>query len=487
MPTRFTIKNTTVSGRAWGDVDKTRLRNILVQGLEEGAQGVREAIREVYAVIKSENLEDAPSQNWWGLHHEVQDDGTVVLNKGGVQAAAAALAGARAEPDLDRSQLRSAARHILRHYREHLEEEPPESLLELAGAGEMSLLAGISGEMSVDEIPLANGVDLEKLKAGDDDPLEVVVEIESGKSKRGWNYTKQTLQKIVEQVIRNSPNGFLGHQKPEEVSTEFPDIATHWIGAKFQDFGDKAKAFIRGYVDPKFKDLKRWIRAGRIKQVSIFGMPKLKVSANGETDVVDYQLLSIDWTPKDRNGMPTRVVAISGEMVDWVGEIQTNSGGEPKVNKEEVLKALRGMIASGEIKKEDLGPIVGEMFKSPAVGEMTEVRQLLGLDEGGDVKGEISTLIDKAKKFDEAQHKELVNKVLEKKVASKAARAIVGEMLKVDIGATEEQIAGEIDKLLAKDSVREAISMLYIDNPPPNPKGGVGQGAKYTRVRRVSI
>jgi len=58
----------------------------------------------------------------------------VILNRNGLHAAAAALAGARTEegPNLTPEQKRKAARHLIRHYRD-LEEEPPESLRKMAG------------------------------------------------------------------------------------------------------------------------------------------------------------------------------------------------------------------------------------------------------------------------------------------------------------------------------------------------------------------
>jgi len=184
VPLRFTITET-VSNADWGSIDKTRIRNLLVKGLEEGAEGVHKAIREVYAVIRGENLEDAPSQNWVMPHHEVRDDGRIVLNRAGLIAAAASLAGARSKPNLTSQQKLQAARHLLRHYRE-LELEPPESLTE--ATGEITAVqAVISGEMQVNDIPLAPWADLQALKAGDPEPMEVVVEIPAGKSKRGWN------------------------------------------------------------------------------------------------------------------------------------------------------------------------------------------------------------------------------------------------------------------------------------------------------------
>lgn len=338
------IKRGTVSSRPWGDVDKSALRNRLVRALEEGQEGAAEAIREVYAVIRGGSLDDAPSQNWWGPHHEVTEDGSVVLNRNGVQDAVGALAGARAEPDLTAEQKRKAARHLMRHYRE-LEMEPPDSLKELAGSGEvMCLYAPLSGEMRVEDVPLAPGVDLAALKAGDDDPLEVVVEVPAGKSKRGWRYTEQAIRRIVDVVMGRTLNGFLGHQRPEDVPNQFLPPATHWVGALWQN----GKGYFRGVVDKTAADLKRWIRARRVKQVSIFGMPKL-ATANGETVVTDYEPLSIDWTPLDRAGMDTRVVAMSGEMWDALGEAYTpnNQGGEMTVK--ELLAKLR---VAGEIDAE---------------------------------------------------------------------------------------------------------------------------------------
>ncbi|GAW30157.1 hypothetical protein, partial [Carboxydocella sp. ULO1] len=159
MPEKFTITDT-VSNKAWEEVDKSRIWQILKQGLEEGAEGITSAIREVYAVVKAEINKNLTQADCWGPHHEIRDDGSIVLNRAGLIAAAAALAGARSEPNLT-PQKRQAARHLLRHYRE-LELEPPESLKEAVGEI-CAVQAIISGEMQVNDVPLAPWVDLEAL------------------------------------------------------------------------------------------------------------------------------------------------------------------------------------------------------------------------------------------------------------------------------------------------------------------------------------
>ncbi len=204
-----------------------------------------------------------------------------------------------------------------------------------------SLMASINGEMSVSDIPLATWADLDAIKAGDDAPLEVVVEVPVGRSRRGWNYRAKALQSIVGEVMGQGLPGFLGHQKPENVDTEFPTPVTHWVGAKFDPQREnkdstgkvlsKGVAYFRGVVDKSADDLKRWVKAKVIRQVSIFGYPKIQKAA-GETNVVDYQALSIDWTPLNRMGMPTKIVAL--------GEIDV-IGGELDGSHEELHNELR--------------------------------------------------------------------------------------------------------------------------------------------------
>jgi len=486
VPEKFTITDT-VSTADWGSVDKTRIRNMLVKGLEEKAEGVREAIREVYAVIRGANLEDAPSQNWVMPHHEIRDDGRIVLNRAGLIAAAAALAGARSEPNLTPQQKRQAARHLLRHYRE-LELEPPESLMEVVGEIS-SVQAVISGEMRVEDVPLAPWADLNTLKAGDPEPMEVVVEIPAGKSRRGWNYTPEALQKIVGEVMNQGLPGFLGHQKPEDVDSQFPTPVTHWVGALWRG----GKAYFRGVIDASAKDLKRWIKAKTIRTVSIFGVPKLQQVA-GETHVVDYKPLSIDWTPLGRAGMPTSIVAI-GEMDEIL-----NGGGQNPMNWKEIVAQLKQMLASKEV---TVGQIVGEMgWKAQEVAgeidaawlkEVTGAVETLGkVKEALGVTGEMDVLkvAEEAKKaLDEkarSAREQLIEEVLKEKVAGEMAQALVKKMLNVAEGATKEHIAGEIDKLLKDETIKTAISKFYVDKPPFI-GGGSDKETTTLRVKRQAI
>ncbi len=489
MPDKFTITDT-VSIADWGSVDKSHIWGLLKQGIEEGVEGIVAAVREVYAVVKAPVNENLAQDDCWGPHHEIRDDGRIVLNRAGLIAAAASLAGARSEPNLTPQQKRLAARHLLRHYRE-LELEPPESLAEFVG--EMaSVQAVVSGEMKVEDVPLAPWVDLQALKTGDPEPMEIVVEIPAGKSKRGWNYRPEALQKIVGEVMSQGLPGFLGHQKPEEVDYQFPTPVTHWVGALWKD----GKAYFRGVVDKAASDLKRWIKAKAIRQVSIFGVPKLQ-QVGGETHVVNYKPLSIDWTPLNRAGMPTSVVAI-GEMDEIL-----NGGEQKTMNWKELVAQLKTMLNNKEV---TLGQIAGEMGWKPeeiageidsnwlkevtsAVETLGKVKEALGITGEMDV---IEVAQDAKKAFDEsikATREKLIDETIKEKVVGEMAQALIKKMLQLPEGElTKEVITGEIDNLLADEVVKNTISKFHIDKPPfINNTGDNGGTSSALRVKRQTI
>jgi hypothetical protein len=373
------------------------------------------------------------------------------------------------------------------------------------------LFAGISGEMSVDDIPPAPGVDIDAIKQGDNDPLEVVVEVPVGKSKRGWNYTHKALKDIVDAVNTRTLAGFKGHQKPEDVSNQFIDPATHWIGAKMTE----TAAYFRGIVDKKEEDLKRWIKGKRIKQVSIFGRPTLKNVA-GETQVVAYDPLSIDWTPLDRMGMPTRIVAASGEMwdLDGVGPGEMK-GDDEQVEWAQVIEELKKRHGNKTI---TLGMIAGEMglTNDQVIAELTpelakevqraleisgKAAEILGVSGEMDVEALFKSLKAAADKEASAGRDKIIGEMLESKVTSEAVRkelqnpeTALGKLWTyhargIAADATKEQIAGEMDNFLADPVVKGMVDAIHTDKPAGTGGGGGSKSdaPKNLRVKRASI
>lgn len=462
------IASARVSEKAWGDVDKSAIWRRLKEALQNDEAGAKEAVREMYAVVKAAVNADLTQADCWGPHHEIVND-TLVLNENGLFAAAQALAGARAEPNLTPEEKRKAARHILRHYRE-LGLEAPESIRAMAGertAGEMVRLeAAVAGEMSVEEVPTSAAIDIQALKEGDNEPLEVVVEIPAGRSKRGWLYTPQALKRIVDVVMEQGLPGFLGHQKPEDVDHQFPQPVTHWVGGKM--VGDKA--YIRGVVDPAANDLKRWIKSRAVRTVSIYGIPKLEHAA-GETRVVDFQPLSIDWTPLGRAGMDTRVVAV-GEMDTII-----TKGGD-KMGIKEALEVIKQAVIDGSVTAKN---IVGEIGISTA--EILEAAGITDYDRTKKIVGEIAQVlnveadkvIDEVKKLKEVadkyvklEHEQRVDKVIGEMVQEgEEARKVIRRFLegKVEVGASEDDIKKAVGELMEHDDVVKRVLKAFYNEP----------------------
>jgi len=225
------------------------------------------------------------------------------------------------------------------------------------------LVATVTGEMKSGEIEAGAWANLPALKAGDTDPLEVVVAVPAGKSKRGWNYKPRALKRIVDAVNEHGLPGYLGHMTDEEANFRFPDVVTHWVGAKMRG----ETAYFRGVVDQDAKKVKRGLRAGTLRTTSIFGGPVLQ-TVRGEIEVIDYEPVSIDWTPPGRAGMPTQLVELRGEMDaiegtdDHAGGVGTPSGDDSTHNTrggggmtlEELLAQMRAMKATP-------AQVVGEM------------------------------------------------------------------------------------------------------------------------------
>ena len=374
------------------------------------------------------------------------------------------------------------------------------------------LFGNIAGEMKVDDIPVAPSVNVDALKEGDDDPLEVVVEIPASKSKRGWNYTANSLKNIVDAVNSKTLNGFLGHQKAEDVSNQFLPPVTHWVGAKM--VGEVA--YFRGVVDAAAKDLKRWIKSGRIKQVSIFGMPKIQKAA-GETNVVGYEPLSIDWTPLDRAGMNTRIVAMSGEMWDMEGEGpsgEMNDEGGNKMGPEELLAELKKMLGNRQL---TVSMIAGEMGWKPeqvagevdqewlnninaAVDKLEKVEEALGVSGEMDVVAVAKEAAEALKEQETANVEKIVGEMMEEKVKSESVRkdilnpeTAIGKMWSfyskgISGEMTKEEIAGEMDSFLSDKVVKEIISNHHTDNPAALGGGSTNnKSSAKLKTKRVSL
>lgn len=393
-----------------------------------------------------------------------------------------------------------------------------------------SVITTISNK-AIDFVPVANGVNLETLKEGDSDPLEVIVEIPATKSKRGWNYKPEALKDIVNYVNTETLNGYLGHQKSENVDTEFPDIQTHWIGGKWDESSNNA--YFRGLIDKDATKLKRWIKNKRIKQVSIFGMPKLSKDSKGNVDVIGYKPLSIDWTPLNRAGMPTNIISTNGEMsIDYFGEldnidtkfkdtttkvldkikndykdikvlsenednieilykddsgnfqtkkinydtINDNNGGVDEVDKKEVLKNLKIQYVEGTISDKDINDIIGLTKKTIIDSDIAnEVGEMTALE----VKEAKTARKDNIENSKRDKQDKIIDEVIKAKITGEQAQALIKDIF-ITNSIDKEVISGELDELVKKDNVKKMINNLSDVSNPSNTGSSSGNSNNST-------
>lgn len=347
------------------------------------------------------------------------------------------------------------------------------------------LEAEIAGEMKPDDVPLGQWVDLDGMKTDDADLLQVVVAIPEGRSTRKWYYEGQALKDIHGEIMSTGLPGFLGHQREEAVAHEFPIPSTHWIGAKIaEDAAGKTILYVRGLIDKSQENLKRWIRRKLIRQVSIYGRPALRV-VSGETRVVGYKPLSIDWTPLNRNGMPTRIVAM-GEFDSTLGRSTGEQNEEEKpMTLAELLAALKGELAA---KNTTPARILGELGISFDViaGEMGgdahaavtahagaygEIAAALGgpVDKPAEVVALAKAAKAAVDQVNAAQRNELVTKIVGEQITVEPVRPVVVELVNARLpqGGTEDEIKKVVGEIAALDHIKALIGGAFRSAAPP--------------------
>lgn len=381
--------------------------------------------------------------------------------------------------------------------------------------------AGVLGEMAVEDVPLGAGGQerVAALQEGDSDPMQVVVEVKAGKSKRGWNYRRKVLERIHGEVMNGGLPGYLGHQKADDVATEFPQPVTHWVGAKI--IGEVL--YLRGVIDKAAGDLKRWIRAKSVTQTSIFGIPRLARAANGEIDVVDYDPISNDWTPLKRAGMDTRIV-YAGEMDRRLqeGEVpqgEQNDPGTPKgesivetfdqlmdklrqigAGPKAVIKALgwdaKTVIGEMDVDLQTAGPLIDKdgFERSQAAEKLVgELKEALGCDDDSKLVEEAKSIKTKA----DNEHKESFEKrrdaVLGEMVKNEKAHTLFQRLLSLENTATDDDIKKAVGELQEDEFVKAQLAALggftkqsFSPAPSGESKNGIEEGALPQGFERVS-
>lgn len=186
----------------------------------------------------------------------------------------------------------------------------------------------------VEDVPTADGVDVEAIRRRDADAVFVSLPIaEIGAiSNNGLLYDEALVDSIAEQINSRRPGGIFGHLKEEERSTSFPLPAGLWIGAK--RFGETLWA--KSYIPPSAArdyvlNLKE---VGGELATSIYGRGKRVEVRNGVHRRENFKLESLDFAPPDRAA--NRMSAIP----HVTAEMETEQEAEMPADKAQVIAEL---------------------------------------------------------------------------------------------------------------------------------------------------
>lgn len=330
-------------------------------------------------------------------------------------------------------------------------------------------------EMSSDGITAPNGIEvpvdqsvIDQIKADDENPLFVTIEvINDGISRNGNHWTKQAIAGLVEQINAKRPDGYMGHLKPDERRSKFPDPVVVWLGATAKEVDGKTRLFAKGYVLPEAKTLRSWLKtavaAKKNVAVSVYGAATRVV--RGIADMTSFNLESIDLARPGSEGVRNMgLLTVTQEMADDSGNAEQGDD----MTLEEALKSatvsdLRAYVPESVIQEmvEEAGVNEAE---PQVIQEMTDVRDALGIDDKSDKKPAevIQEMREKTRDLE-------LDGQLRDKVDVAAARPVIKTLVVAEM-VDDEALDVTVDRVLGSERGQAVIAEMVAAAPPVAPQ-----------------
>lgn len=337
------------------------------------------------------------------------------------------------------------------------------------------------------DIPTSPDVDIEMLTAGDDSPFYTTLKIghaEMG-SRNYMYYDSEFAQEVARLVNTRRPTGGNGHIKNGDESSALPLNEMTWVGAKLQgEF-----AWGKAYVAPgPVRDYIRRRGAARAEvATSIYGYID-EVEWDSEHEMFrpvlhdldeggnrGLTLEYIDLATPERAGVPslatvpkmTNEMSHSGQTPDN----PNNTENENMPTKAEILNEL----TSADIKNLP-GSIVAEIHgTAPAVETLSSVRELLGVDESGDVVAAVKELAASVA----TQNAALIESHIELKASEikvPDSRAAVIDLVRDAQPATVEKATEAFESVMAREYIKKMIQREVVEiMGPAHARGNEGE------------
>lgn len=335
------------------------------------------------------------------------------------------------------------------------------SVLDLAGiAGEMTTLEAVQAVVPVDQAIV------DKIKAHDPDAKFAVFEVESGMSKSNRNWRPELLDKVAGVVNSAHPVAYKGHIDPKDDHSAFPAIHAMWLGAKTVPLPNGQKKLqVKCWL--RTAEIREEVALGMVTGISVRGDIKYRPLPNGGMDVVDFDLESIDFTRKGRNGMPSRLLHIGSEQITGGNRVEPR---DIALISEQELRTHHPLLVK---KIEDdatatLNTKIGEMTTvaatvQPQIDILEEIKKLLKLSDGENAVEKVAALISKVEEAGKEAVRNFIKETAAKKVKGNLAQQLVarsvGEQIDLSATLTDEyktQIEGKVDAAIdADDAIKE--------------------------------
>jgi hypothetical protein len=300
------------------------------------------------------------------------------------------------------------------------------------------------------------------IKASDDDPLFVTVEVEAGWSQSKRNWKPEHLRKVVDKVNKERMAGNLGHPllDPKAYERDFPLPQVAWAAATM----DGNKAVFKGYV-LKRSEARELLKLGLIDGVSIFGDSKMR-PVQGGYEVISFEPETIDFARKGRSGMKSRVVNLTGEHAPGRGDkvepkdIAAISVDELRTHAPLLVREIeRQAVEPVEVKVGEQTALVADL--QPQVDVLAEIKKMLKLTDGENPVEKLGNLIASIEDAAAGEIKDFIKEVISKKVKSTRGQALVGRL----IGEMHTEYAGrDLDDATKKEITEAVDSKIEADS-----------------------
>jgi hypothetical protein len=238
----------------------------------------------------------------------------------------------------------------------------------------------------VEDVPIADGVDMEEIRRSDPDPMFVTLPIaEIGAiSNNGLLYDEALVDSIVEQINSKRVGGIMGHLKEEDRGTSFPLPAGLWVGAKRVGQTAWAKSYIPSTSAARdyFRSLKA---VGGEIATSIYGKGKFEKVREGVRRLANLKLESLDFAP------PARAALGMGAIPHVTVEMDLDTEQEPiMADKAQVIAeltvadipaALRDAIVAEASKQDETQTTIAELTNTVAAKDVVIAEQNQVIEE----------------------------------------------------------------------------------------------------------